>query len=428
MMRTTARSIKTSPLIQPFTAIRPTPERAPEIVARPYDVLSFAEAKAAAMSRPFSFLHVSRAEIDLPVGTDPYDPEVYAQAASAFRRMMDDGALIREAQPSYYVYRMSSGAHVQTGIAAAGSVSAYRANRIRRHEHTRPDKEMDRTRQIEAVGAHTGPVLTVHAPDPEIDLLLEQAAEGEPVADAVTDEGTRHQIWPIIATAVIEEITQRFEAMTAIWIADGHHRSAAAARVAEAHAAVGANSADRFLLVSFPADQVRILDYNRVVRDLHERSERDFFEAVAEVFTVAPAGEPVRPEGPGIFGMLLGGHWYRLQVRQAPLATASAVDRLDVSLLNDRLLAPILGIGDPRTDKRIDFVGGGRGLEALDHCVRSGDWTVAFSLHPTRLADLIAVADAGQVMPPKSTWFEPKLADGLLSLPLTELDAATIRS
>jgi uncharacterized protein (DUF1015 family) len=418
MMRTTVRSINTSPLIQPFAAIRPTPERAPEIVARPYDVLSFAEAQAAAMGRPFSFLHVSRAEVDLPAGTDPYDPRVYAEAASAFRRMMETGALIRECQPSYYVYRMSSGAHVQTGIAGAGSVAAYTINRIRRHEHTRPDKEMDRARQIEAVGAHTGPVLTVHPPDPKIDRLLEQAAGSEPVADAVTDEGTRHRIWRIADAGAIDAISRKFEAMAAIWIADGHHRSAAAARVAEAHTAVGRDSANRFLLVSFPADQVRILDYNRVVRDLHEHSERDFIEAVAEAFTVVPADEPVRPKGSGIFGMFLGGHWYRLQIRQPPLAMASAVDRLDVSLLNDRLLAPILGIGDPRTDKRIDFVGGGRGLEALEHCVRSGDWAVAFSLHPTRLADLIAVADAGQIMPPKSTWFEPRLADGLLSLPL----------
>jgi uncharacterized protein (DUF1015 family) len=427
MMRTTVRSIKRSPLIQPFTAIRPTPERAAEIVARPYDVLSFAEAKAVAARRPLSFLHVSRAEVDLPAGTDPYDPDVYAEAASAFRRMIEDGALIREARPSYYVYRMSSGAHVQTGIAAAGSVAAYRANRIRRHEHTRPDKEMDRTRQIVAVGAHTGPVLTLHVPDPELGMLLEQV-EGEPIADAVTDEGTRHQIWPLAEAEVIDAVTRRFEAMSAIWIADGHHRSAAAARVMEERAKVGGNGADRFLLVSFPTDQVRILDYNRVVRDLHDHTESTFLEAVGGAFTVASASQAVFPELPGTFGMFLCDRWYRLELREPPYEAARLVDRLDVSLLYDRLLAPILAIGDPRTDKRVDFVGGGRGLEALEHSVRSGDWAIAFSLHPTRLTDLIAVADAGQVMPPKSTWFEPKLADGLLSLPLTEPDAPTIRS
>lgn len=417
MMNATPGSIRTPPLIQPFTAIRPAPGRAPEVAARPYDVLSFAEAKAAA-GRPLSFLHVSRAEVDLFDGTDPYAAEVYAQAASAFHVMLESGALIREARPCYYVYRLRADRHVQTGLAAAGSVAAYSTNRIRRHEHTRPDKELDRTRQIEAVGAHTGPVLTVHAPDPEIALLLEQAARAEPVADAVTDDGTRHQVWPLADAAIIDAVTKRFEAMPAIWIADGHHRSAAAARVAEARAKAGRHSAGRFLLVSFPTDQVRILDYNRVVRDLNGRTEGAFLEAVGRAFEVAITGEPVRPESPETFGMFLGGRWYRLRLREPPPAPASPVDRLDVSLLNDRLLAPLLRIGDPRTDKRIDFVGGGRGLPALEERVRSSEWAVAFSLHPTPLADLIAVANAGQVMPPKSTWFEPKLADGLLSLPL----------
>ena len=419
-MNETTRPNNGSPLLQPFTAIRPIPELAPAVVARPYDVLSFDEAKAGAAGRPWSFLHVSRAEIDLPDGIDPYAAEVYAQAARAWRRMIESGVLIREPQPSYYAYRMHSASHVQTGIAAAGSVAAYTANRIRRHEHTRPDKEMDRTRQIEAVGAHTGPVLTVHGPDPQISCLLDRTTQGEPVADAITDDGTRHQIWPIVATDLVEEITRRFEAMSAIWIADGHHRSAAAARVAETHAtAGGGGAAARFLLVSFPADQVRILDYNRVARDLRGQTEDTFLEAVARAFTVAPAGEAVRPEEPGIFGMFLGGRWYRLQLRELPPTDASPVDRLDVSLLNDRLLVPFLGIGDSRTDQRIDFVGGGRGLQALEERVRSGAWAVAFSLHPTRLTELIAVADARQVMPPKSTWFEPKLADGLLSLPLS---------
>ena len=418
MMSATAGLVETPPLIQPFTAIRPVSRHAADVAARPYDVVSFAEAKAAAAGRPLSFLHVSRAEVDLPDGTDPYAAEVYAQAASAFHRMIETGALIREARPCYYVYRLRANGHVQTGLAAAGSVAAYSINRIRRHEHTRPDKELDRTRQIEAVSAHTGPVLTVHAPDPEMALMLEQAARAEPVADALTDDGTRHQVWPLADAAVIDAVTKRFEAMPAIWIADGHHRSAAAARVAEAREKAGETSAGRFLLVSFPTDHVRILDYNRVVRDLNGRTEGAFLEAVRGAFEVAITGEPVRPEAPEIFGMFLGGRWYRLRLREPPPATASPVDRLDVSLLNDRLLAPLLGIGDPRNDKRIDFVGGGRGLAALEERVLSGEWAVAFSLHPTRLGDLIAVADASQVMPPKSTWFEPKLADGLLSLPL----------
>jgi uncharacterized protein (DUF1015 family) len=407
-----------TPLIQPFAAIRPTSERAADVIARPYDVISFAEAKAGAVGRPSSFLHVSRAEIDLPAGGNPYALEVYDQAARAMREMSEAGVLIRESSPCYYVYRMTSSDHVQTGIAAAGSVAAYEANRIRRHEHTRPDKEMDRTRQIAAVGAHTGLVFVVHAPDAGIARLLDAATAVEPIADALTDEGTRHQVWRVSDDGAIQSITERFEAMPALWIADGHHRSAAAARVRARFSETGRQGADRFLIVSFPTDQVRILDYNRVVRDLNARTEQAFLADVARAFTVIPVDAPVRPERNGVFGMVLGDRWYRLEVRERPSAGASPVERLDVSLLNDRLLMPILGIDDPRTDPRIDFVGGGRGLEALEERVRSKQWAVAFSLHPTALADLIAVADAGQVMPPKSTWFEPKLADGLLSLPL----------
>jgi uncharacterized protein (DUF1015 family) len=258
----------------------------------------------------------------------------------------------------------------------------------------------------------------MHAPDIEVARLLEQATRAAPIADASTDDGTRHQVWAISDAASIETITARFEAMPAIWIADGHHRSAAAARVAGRFTADRRNGADRFLVVSFPVDQMRILSYNRVVRDLNGRDEEEFLAAVVDAFSVASSHEPVRPERPGVFGMVLAGRWYRLELRDGPLAGGLPADRLDVSLLNDRLLAPILGIGDPRTDPRIDFVGGGRGLVALEERVRSGDWAVAFALHPTRLADLIAVADAGRVMPPKSTWFEPKLADGLLSLSL----------
>ena len=405
----------TPPLLRPFAALRPLPELAPEVAARPYDVVSFTEAKAGTAGKPWSFLHVSRAEIDLPDGTDPHAPEVYAQAAAALAAMTASGVLIREARPCYYAYRMTAGDHVQTGVAAAGSVTAYLENRIRRHEHTRPDKELDRTRQIEAVGAHTGPVLTVHTPDAQLARLLAPTVDDEPIADAMTDDGTRHQIWRIGDAEEIAAIGQRFAAMPAIWIADGHHRSAAAARVAATHPGADA----RFLLVSFPTDEVRILDYNRVVRDLNGRSEESFVAAVAERFVVNLAAGAFRPERPGVFGMRFGEHWYRLELREPPSAAASPVQRPDVSLLNDRLLAPILGIKDPRTDPRIDFVGGGRGLAALEARVAEG-WAVAFALHPTQLADLIAVADAGLVMPPKSTWFEPKLADGLLSLPLAQ--------
>jgi uncharacterized protein (DUF1015 family) len=400
-------------LLAPFAALRPTAATAPQVIARPYDVLSFEEARAGAAGRPLSFLHVSRAEIDLPPGTDAHAPEVYAQAGRAFRHLQEKGALVRDSQPCFYAYRMIADGHVQTGVAAAGSIAAYRVNRIRRHEHTRPDKELDRARQIAAVGAHTGPVLLAHPPDPAIAACLAKACRGEPLADAPTDDGTRHQIWRIAEPAATAAIIAAFEAMPAIYIADGHHRSAAAARVAGTHGGNG-----RFLVVSFPSDQMRILDYNRIVRDLNGHSADDLLRALERDFTAASEPRPVRPARPGEFGMYLAGRWYRLAPHPAPDEPLAPVDRLDVSRLSRRILEPLFGIDDPRTDPRIDFVGGGRGLDELARRVDSGGFAVAFALYPTALADLMAVADAGLVMPPKSTWFEPKLADGLLSLPL----------
>jgi uncharacterized protein (DUF1015 family) len=407
-------------LIAPFAALRPTPQSAQGVASRPYDVLSRAEAVAGAAGRPLSFLHVSRAEIDLPEDTDPHAPAVYLQAAEALRGMQEAGALIREDRPAYYAYRMTTAdGQVQTGLAAAGSLAAYRANRIRRHEHTRPDKELDRARQIEAVGAQTGPVLTVHPPDGALAGLIADATAQPALADATTDDGTRHQTWMIDDAAAIAAVTRCFEAMPAIYIADGHHRSAAAARVAEARAAAGrqpASGDDRFLLVSFPADEVRILAYNRVVRDFDGLTPALLIARLRDNFVVTPEEEPVRPGARGEFGAYLGGHWFRLICRDGP--SGPPVERLDVSRLNRLVLAPLLGINDTRTDPRIDFVGGGRGLEELVSRVDAGEAAVAFALHPTSLAELMAVADAAEVMPPKSTWFEPKLADGLLSLPI----------
>jgi uncharacterized protein (DUF1015 family) len=407
-----------TPLIQPFAAIRPIPERAVDVVARPYDVLSFAEAKAEAAGRPLSFLHVSRAEIDLPDATDAHAPEVYAQAARAFAAMRRAAVLIADERPGFYVYRLSAAeGHEQTGLAVAASVAAYRQNRVRKHEHTRPDKVLDRARQIEAVGAHTGPVLAVHQPNRRIALLMAETANGTPVADATTDDGTRHRVWPMRDEADITEITRLFEAMPALWIADGHHRSAAAARLAERRQAAGLPCNGRFLQVTFPTDEVRILDYNRVVRDLLHPADA-FLHALDKICLIEEVGTAVHPEAKGTFGMYLAGRWYRLRLRHQPDATGSPAASLDASLLQERILGPLLGISDPRSDARIDFIGGGRGLGALEERVRSGQWAVAFSLYPTHLEDVIAVADAGEVMPPKSTWFEPKLADGLLSLPL----------
>lgn len=411
------------PLIRPFTALRPTPEYAAEVAARPYDVVTADEARAGAQGREWSFLHVSRAEVDLPAGVDVYGPEVYDKAGENIARMVDAGVLIRESSPCYYAYRMTMGDHVQTGIAAAGSVAAYESNRIRRHELTRPDKELDRTRQIEAVGAHTGPVMVTHRPNDHVAAILEDATRGPATFSATTDDDTHHEVWVISAPAAIDGLTDGFESMNAVYIADGHHRSAAACRVAEARRAAnpdarGDEPYENFLIVTFPADEVLILDYNRGVRDLNGLRPDAFLSGVRAAFEVEPADQQARPQRRGTFGMYLGGRWYRLTPREPAPDRATAVERLDISVLTDRLLGPVLEIGDPRTDPRIDFIGGGRGLGALKSRVDEGQYAVAFALFPTSLEDLMAVADANEIMPPKSTWFEPKLADGLLSLPL----------
>ncbi|MDH3980633.1 MAG: DUF1015 family protein, partial [Gammaproteobacteria bacterium] len=295
------------------------------------------------------------------------------------------------------------------------SVAAYDCNKIRKHEFTRPDKEDDRVRQIEALNAQTGPVLLAYASDPEVDALLAGVTGTDPEVDLVADDGIGHTLWVVRDRDLVGRISQAFDAMPALYIADGHHRSAAASRVAATRG--DSDTAGYFLTVIFPHEQMQIFDYNRVVRDLAGMSAETFLARVVECFKVMPADNAVRPDGPGVFGMYLSGQWYRLVVHPEKIPD-DPVGRLDVSLLADQLLAPLLGISDPRRDARIDFVGGIRGLQELERRVDSGEMAVAFSLHPTSMEDLMAVADAGEVMPPKSTWFEPKLADGLVSLVL----------
>jgi uncharacterized protein (DUF1015 family) len=403
-------------LIRPFTGLRPAPGRAAEIIAPPYDVLSSDEARLRAAGKPWSFLHISKPEIDLPPGTDPYAPQVYAKAAQNLRAMLEAGALTRDREPCYYAYRIVMGSHVQTGLVAAASVAAYDANRIRRHELTRPEKEDDRVRQIEALNAQTGPVLLAYPAAPAIDALLAQAAQGTPDADAEADDGVRHTLWTIRDPHSQEQLTRLFEALPALYIADGHHRSAAASRVAAARRAAnqGMQSHEAFLGVIFPHHELRILDYNRVVADLNGMDPQQFLERIAQDFAVEISGAPVRPTRHGEYGLYLRGQWHRLTIRPERVPT-DPVQRLDVSLLTDWLLAPVLGIRDLRRDRRIDFVGGIRGLAELGKRVDSGEMTAAFALYPTTLEDLMAVADAHEIMPPKSTWFEPKLADGMVS-------------
>ena len=401
-------------LIRPFRGLRPDAAHAAAVIAPPYDVLSSAEAREAVTGRPLSFLRVSKAEVDLPAGTASTDEAVFRQAAANWTRLRSE-VLIRDAQPCYYCYELTMGNHVQKGLVVVASVGAYTEGRIRRHEFTRPDKERDRVRHIEALNAQTGPAFLTFRADPEIAALLARASEGPAAADAVL-QGVRHRLWVVAGADLIAALTAAFERLPRVYIADGHHRTAAAAIVA-ASRGPGEGPHRWFLSVLFPDNEMQILNYDRVVADLNGRSGEGFLQALSPIFEVLPEEAPVRPKAPAEFGMYLEGRWYRLRTRDA--LPQDPVARLDVSLLQDRVLAPLLGITDPRRDQRIDFVGGIRGPAALAERVdRRGG--VAFTLYPTGLGDLMTVADRGEVMPPKSTWFEPKLADGLVSYSLED--------
>lgn len=407
------------PLIRPFPGIRPAAEFVAGVIAPPYDVLSSEEARQRAADKPHSFLHVSKPEIDLPPGTDPYDARVYEQGLKNFRAMLDAGIIKRDPAPRYYFYRIVMGEHSQTGLVAAASCADYASGRIRKHEHTQPAKEDDRVRQIDTLNAQTGPVFLTYPQSAAVDAIAAQVTAAKPEADVTADDGVRHTLWVVADGAQIKALSNAFEAMPRLYIADGHHRSAAALRVAEQRREANAgHSGDEaynyFLSVIFPDNQVRILDYNRLIRDLNGLDARDFLEALAPAFDVEKCAAAVKPATAGEFAMYLGGDWYRLRVH-SDLVPADPVGRLDVSLLQELVIGPILGIADQRRDKRIDFVGGIRGLDALARRVDAGEMALAFAFFPTSLADLMAVADAGEVMPTKSTWFEPKLADGMVS-------------
>jgi uncharacterized protein (DUF1015 family) len=408
------------PLIRPFAGLRPFPRYAAEVLAPPYDVLSTAEARQRATGKAYSFLHISKAEIDLPEHTDPYSPLVYARASENLAAMLAHGVLRRDAGPCYYVYRLTMGTHQQTGLVVGASVAAYDGGRIRRHELTRPEKEDDRVRQIDALNAQTGPALLTYRHQRAVAELIGAATAAAPEFEVLADDGVVHSLWVVTDAPRVARLSALFDAMERLYIADGHHRSAAASRVAAQRRAGnpahnGEESYNYFLAVLFPDNEMRILDYNRVVRDLNGLSPTAFLDRVQERFELAPVDGPLCPAGRGEFGMYLGGSWYRLDIRPELVPAGDPVARLEVSLLADHLIAPVLGITDPRRDHRIDFIGGIRGLSELERRVDSGQMAVAFSLFPTSMEDLMAVADSGQIMPPKSTWFEPKLADGLVS-------------
>jgi uncharacterized protein (DUF1015 family) len=402
-------------LIKPFRALRPAPGRAADVLAPPYDVLSSLEARDRVKGKPWSFLHVSRAEIDLDPAIDPYDRAVYAKAGENFRRMIAAGALVRDDKPCYYAYRLTWRGRIETGFAAVASMAAYAENRIRKHELTTPVKEDDRVRQIEAVGAQTGAVMLAYPAAPGIDALLARAAAEKPAADVAADDGVRHQLWVIDDEATIAALTRAVDALPALYIADGHHRSAAALRVAEARG----QKDGYFLAVLLPQQQMTILDYNRVLRDLNGLTPDEVLKQIGRRYAVEPSDQPAPPARADEVGMFLDGRWYRLALK-AEIAGESAqssdlVARLPVTLIARNIIEPVFGVTDPRRDKRIDFVGGGRGLSELERLVSSSAMAVAFALYPTEMSDLMAIADAGAIMPPKSTWFEPKLADGMVS-------------
>jgi uncharacterized protein (DUF1015 family) len=406
-------------LIRPFAGLRVRADAAARVSSPPYDVMNSEEAARMAAGNPDSFLHVSRPEIDLPSGTDVHADAVYAQAAKALADLEQRGLLQREATPHLYLYRLTMDGRPQTGIAAAFSVDAYREGRIKRHEFTRPDKEDDRTRHVDTTSANSGPVFLAFRADAELKARLRAIEAQPPVIDITTDDGIRHELWPVGDDGEIAALVAGVERAGALYIADGHHRCAAAGRVAdlrrERNPGYTGDEAFNFgYAVCFPHDELRIFDYNRFVRDLAGRTPEAFLAEIGGAFDVAPAGAAVRPACRGEFGMHLGGRWYRLTVKPALVPVGDPVRSLDVSVLQDNLLGPVLGIADPRRDARIDFVGGIRGLGELERRVADVPGSVAFSMYPTSLEEVMAVADAGEVMPPKSTWFEPKLRDGLL--------------
>ena len=404
--------------LKPFRAHRPRPDLAAQVAAVPYDVVNTQEAAELAKGNPHSFLHVGRPEIDLPPGTDIHADAVYAKGVFNLRALITNGTLFQDEMPCLYVYQQRMGDHVQAGLVGLCSVEEYETGSIKRHEFTRKDKEDDRTRHVTEQAANAEPVFLAYKAVPYIDRIINTIRKMPPAYDIVTPDGIRHTVWVVSGETVIYELTNLFNGVPALYIADGHHRTAAAIRYAQARrAAAGADATgdepfESFMAVVFPHDQLKIMDYNRVVKDLNGLSPEAFLTKVREKFDVTVSADRAA-QAPTTFGMYLGGTWYELKARPSSFPASDPVRGLDVSILQENLLAPILGIQDPRTDTRIDFVGGIRGMDELERRVKEG-YAVAFSVYPTSLTQLMSVADAGEVMPPKSTWFEPKLRSGLL--------------
>jgi uncharacterized protein (DUF1015 family) len=397
-------------IVKPFAALRPTPDLAVEICELPYDVMSSVEARQIAARRPLSFLHVSKPEIDLPEGMHLYDPAVYAKGKENFANLIAQGALRKDAQPCFYLYRQVMGKHQQTGLVAVTSCQEYQSGVIKKHELTRIDKENDRVRHIETLNSQTGPVFLTYCEVRELADLFERLTSHAPEIDFTAVDGVRHSSWVLEGAGDIAFIENAFAAIPALYIADGHHRSAAAVRVFETRK--GAGNSAYFLSVIFPHSQMQILPYNRVLKDLNGLTPEQLLEKLDAVFVIKdePLATPSRRHELGLY---LGGKWRRLVFRPQFAAAKDPIEKLDVTLLQKYVLAPIFGIDDPRTSERINFVGGIRGTAELEKLVNSGTYACAFSMFPTSIEELMAIADVGGIMPPKSTWFEPKLRDGM---------------
>ena len=414
--------------IKPFRAYRPTPALAEQVAALPYDVMNSEEARDMVKGNPYSFLHVDKAEIDLPESVDHYSSEVYEKAAANIQKMIAEGTYIHDASPCFYIYRLIMDGRAQDGLVASSSVDDYVNNDIKKHELTRAAKEEDRIRHVDTTDFHTGPIYLTYPDVSEVNVIIEDWKKKTPVYDFTADDGIQHVVWVIDDEAIVEKLTALFAKLPATYIADGHHRSASAAKVGlrrRERAGVEGDTGEEynnFLSVLFPASQLKIYDYNRVVKDLNGLSAEEFMAKVeAAGFTISKfAGEgQYRPEDRPMFGMFLDGTWYKLVFDAAKVDESDPIKRLDVDLLQKNLLEPILGIGDPRVDERIDFVGGIRGLAELERRCAT-DMKVAFAMNPTSMQDLFDIADSGNIMPPKSTWFEPKMRSGIFLHSLTQ--------
>jgi len=396
--------------LKPFAALRPKPELAGQICELPYDVMSSEEAREMAVGKPLSFLHVSKPEIDLPAGTDLYSPAVYAKGLENFKKLISLGALKQDEKPCFYLYRQIMGKHAQIGLVAAASCEEYLANIIKKHEFTRPDKEDDRVRHIETLNSQTGPVFLTYRAVAAFDAFVAKKIAEAPAVDLTAKDGVRHTSWTISSADDIKFVESQFAQIPYLYIADGHHRSAAAGRVYKSRN--GAGHSGQFLAVIFPHNQMQILPYNRVLKDLNGLSPEQLLQKLAGIFDIKPAGAPV-PGRKHELGFYFQGKWQTLTFKPQFTSTNDPIERLDVTILQKQVLAPIFGIDDPRTSKRINFVGGIRGTAELEKLVNSGEYACAFSMFPTSIEDLMSIADAGGIMPPKSTWFEPKLRDAM---------------